>query len=283
MNLRRHKDIDEKTIEKWLRMKSEQDWLEFKAEWKLYQADGKLVEIQRDEFIKDILGLANGNSNTIRKTKYLIVGADDVKLDNGERVVCNVDYKVPTSKDISTWLNSACTPAVVGLNCELVSYKSATLFIITIPPTFDLHETIRPLKAKGSFHENTVFMRQGEHTVTASVRDGITIQQLKHLHREEIANPSSAWIGAVVGGFVSFITGQAKIRSTQINLPVNEGMILAVMVVFGIVFGLCTGLVARWYQETRYDWRFMPRKQKIATASFVVILCLVAYWLSSGR
>lgn len=71
----------------------------------------------------------------------------------------------------------ACTPAVVGLGCEKVAYKDGSLFVITVPPTFDLHETARELVASGgTFQKHTVFMRQDEHTFPASVRDGVTIQ-----------------------------------------------------------------------------------------------------------
>jgi len=63
--------MDEKLLTKLLSERTEKDWLEFKSKFKLYKSDGALVEMQKDEFIKDILGLANGNSHIIRKTKYL--------------------------------------------------------------------------------------------------------------------------------------------------------------------------------------------------------------------
>lgn len=101
------KKFDQKQIQKLLRMIDEQDWLEFKRELKLFTVDGKVAEKARDEFIKDILGLANGNSHTIRKTKYLIVGADNHAFDeNKERVRHPVNYRLPTQSEIAKWLNS---------------------------------------------------------------------------------------------------------------------------------------------------------------------------------
>jgi len=190
-------NMDEKLLKKLLHEPKEQSWFDFKGSLKLYQSDGKLVEKQRDEFLKDILGLANGNSHIIRKTKYLIIGADDKKFDaEGCRILHHVDYRIPSHSDISKWLASVCRLAVVGLESEIVTLEECNLFVITIPPTFHLHETIRELKASGgTFQKHTVFMRQDENTVPASIEEGLTIKHLKQLHRQEIVNPSANWIG----------------------------------------------------------------------------------------
>lgn len=273
------KEFDEKQIQKMLRMTDEQDWLEFKREMKLFTADGKVAEKPRDEFIKDILGLANGNSHTIRKTKYLIVGADNKTFDeNKERVRHPVDYRLPTQSEIAKWLNSACTPAVVGLECEKICFKGDWLFVVKIQPTFDLHETARVLiTPSATYPEHTVFMRQDEHIFTASVRDGITIQQLKHLHRQEVTNPPALWIGAIAGGVVGFITGQAKIRATLEAVPGQESWLLPFLVVLGVFFGLSIGYFARSFNETLYDWRYMTRRQRFALVALLVIFFMV-YW-----
>ncbi len=87
MKLSSSKQLDEKKLKRMLQMADEQDWLEYKRELKLF-SEGKVVEKARDEFIKDILALANGNSHTIRKTKYIIIGADNKQFDeNGEHVL----------------------------------------------------------------------------------------------------------------------------------------------------------------------------------------------------
>ena len=259
----KRKELDEKKLQRLLRMADEQGWLEFKRELKLF-SDGKVVDKARDEFIKDILALANGNSHTIRKTKYIIIGADNKKFDeNHERVRYNVDYQVPTQSEIAKWLSKACSPAVVGLECEMVTYKGDFLYVVTIPPTFDLHETTRELNASGgTYREHTVLMRHDEHIFPASVRDGITIQQLKHLYRQEVTNPPSIWIGAIVGGIVGFIISQAKIRAVVLDLPAQENLILTILTASGIFFGASTGMIARWLNETRYDWRYMTWKQR---------------------
>lgn len=269
--------MDENLLNKLLREQKETDWYEFKGKFKLYQSDGELVEKQRDEFLKDILGLANGNSSIIRKTKHLLIGVDDKKFDeNGMRVLYDVDYKVPEQSELVKWLQSACSPAVVGISCELVPINGVKLFVITIPPTFDLHETKRELiTSNAKFTQYTVFMRQDEHTVPASVREGVTIQQLKQLHRQEISNPSAGWIGAIAGGIVALFIGNAKITASQTDIEAAGWIIQALFITLGIFFGWVTGFFAKQWNETRYDWRYMRLWQKLALIVIVFIAIIV--------
>jgi hypothetical protein len=266
--------MNEKLIQKLLREPKERDWLDFKRQLKLYQGNGSLVDKQRDELIKDLLGLANGNGQIIRKTKYLIIGADNKEFDNnGMRLLHNVDYKVPTQSELATWLKKACSPAVAGLECEEILVGGSTVFVIIVPPTFDLHETMRELiTPNGNFHEHTVFMRQDEHTVPASVRDGIIIQQLKHLHRREISNPSSIWIGIISGGLVGFFLGGSAINTTE---DITPELILGTKFVLGIL-GVLMGGVLGWFirqlSEASYDLRYMNRRQRVS----IVLILLVA-------
>lgn len=270
--------MEEKTLIKLLCEPIEKDWFEFKLKLKLYQADGKLSDLQRDELLKDILGLANGNSNIIRKTKYLIVGADDNKFDeNGMRVLHDVDYKIPEQSELVKWLQSACSPAVVGVSCELIPINGVNLFVVTIPPTFDLHETKRELiTPNAKFTQYTVFMRQDEHTVPASVRDGAAIQQLKLLYRQEISNPPAIWLGATAGAITALIIGMAKMTATQTALDTSKWFFQLFFVVLGIFFGGVTGFFAKQVNETRYDWRYMRLWQKIALIVIVVLAMAVA-------
>ncbi len=269
--------MDEKTLNKLLHEPKEKDWFDFKSTLKLYQSDGKLVEKQRDEMLKDILGLANGNSNIIRKTKHLIIGADDEKFDeNGTRVLHDVDYKVPEQSELVKWLQSASSPAVVGISCELVPVNGVKLFVITIPPTFDLHETKRELiTPNAKFTQYTVFMRQDEHTVPASVREGVTIQQLKQLHRQEISNPPAGWIGAITGGIVALFIGNAKITASQTDIKAAGWIIQVLFVALGVFFGWVIGFFAKQWNETRYDWRYMRMWQKIVLVAVVLIAIIL--------
>lgn len=266
--------MDQKLLKKLLREPKEKDWFDFKRKLKLYRSDGKLVDTQRDELLKDILGLANGNSQIVRKTKYLIVGADDKKFDEtGMRVLYDVDYKIPSQSELTKWLSSASSPAIVGLECETVLYQGVNLFIVTIPPTFNLHETARDLNAKGHFNKYTVLMRQDEHTVTASVRDGVTIQQLKHLYRQEIANPSSIRLGAIIGAIVAFMVSVAKVTIPEGS---SDGFRQVALVTVGGILGIIIGMLSKQWHETRYDFRYMTWREKVLWG---VVLILLAWFI----
>lgn len=271
--------MDEKLFKKLLRERKEKDWFDFKASLRLYQSDGKLVEKQRDELLKDILGLANGNSHIIRKTKYLIVGADNEKFDEkGMRVLHNVDYKIPEQSELVKWLNSVASPALVGLESELVPFQGCNLWVITIPPTFELHESTREINASGHFQKHVVFMRQDEHTVPASVMDGITIRERKHLYRREIANPPSIWIGAFAGGVVGLITAGSKIKAEQIDLSISENLFQIMFTGLGIFFGASIGYIVKQFNEILYDWRYLTFRQRVILI-FLGLIFIAIYLL----
>jgi len=273
--------MDEKLLKKWLLEKNEKDWLEFKGKWKLYQASGELVELQRDELLKDILGLANGNSHTIRKTKYLIIGVEDKGFDaQGMRILRNVDYKVPSQSDLMKWLKSVSSTAVAGLECEWVSFQGVNLYVITIPPTFNLHETMHELVTpNGTFQKHTVFMRQDEHIYPASVQDGITIQNLKHLYRQEIANPSAVRISAIVGGITAFFISKAKITLTQTAQPISETTKIIAFVIVGILIGIEFGWLSKIIRETSYDWRYMTLWQRVGLVATLLVLTIILVFI----
>jgi hypothetical protein len=272
--------MDEKLLRKLLHETKEHDWLEFKQSFELYQADGRLIDKQRDELLKDILGLANGNGHITRKTKYLIVGADDKKFDSyGLRVLHSVDYKVPSRSDIAKWLASACSAAVAGLDCELVPFQGVQLYIISIPPTFNLHETSRELVTpNGTFHKYTVFMRHDENTVPASVRDGITIQQLKQLHRQEIGRPPAAVTGAITGGVVGLFSAGIKVFAPTPAQPASTVIVILFTVILGVILGGVLGGAITGWAEMSYDVRYMSWRQRIFLLGCLIIAA-VLYWV----
>lgn len=280
--------MDEKFLRKLLKYNIEPDWLDFKRKLKLYSAEGKLLNTEeRDELIKDILGLANGNSQIIRKTKYLIIGADDQEFtEDGLRVRHNVDYQVPTQNEITKWINGACTPAVVGIECDFQEIDNNRLYIITVPPTFDLHETTRELNAKSHHNKHTVFMRQGEHTVPASVRDGIAIQQLKLLHRQETLNPPTITFGAIVSAFIAILfwnTGFNASKSLVENQPIVWFIAQVLLILFGGFLGGCAGWAYREFKTVQYDWHYWSIHQKILMGLVLVIAVLVAIFILLPR
>ncbi len=272
--------MDDKLIGSLLSRRKEEDWLEFKQELKLYKADDKVAPEARDEFLKDIIGLANGNSHIVRKTKYLIVGAGDSEFDlHGCRLLRSMDYRRPAQGEIVQWLSQACSPGIPGLECDAVSFHDSQLFIITIPPTFELHETTRPLKGSGKFNEHTVFIRQDEHTMIASTQERETLKHLKRLYSREIANPPAIWIGAVAGAISTFIISGAFIRAPQAALSIPPVLAQILFTGLGIFFGGGTGYFATQWNENRYAWRYMTNRQRLLLVLAAVTVLIVLYVL----
>lgn len=84
--------------------------LEFKRElYSLNHSDPKIRAWHWDEFIKDVLALANGNVGTADQTAYLIIGVGD-ELKDGTRSFHDVGDVCLTAQQIIEKVNSACEP-----------------------------------------------------------------------------------------------------------------------------------------------------------------------------
>ncbi len=88
-------EIDDELVFDLLRQHKEQDRFDFKRELRIFSTEGKgtprLNAELCDEFLKDLLGLANGKPHSIRKTRHLTIGADDKQFeDDGMRKIVSV-------------------------------------------------------------------------------------------------------------------------------------------------------------------------------------------------
>jgi hypothetical protein len=134
--------------------------LDFKREYHLNKTpplgiDGplwaKLVAGQRDEFIKDILALANGNVGTAEQPGHLIVGAGDDKFlkPDGTRPLFDMLNLQLNSQEVLQLVNAACYPPLPDLLCEPIELDGKVIIVVTIPPTPFVHETSRQLRPVG--------------------------------------------------------------------------------------------------------------------------------------
>jgi hypothetical protein len=225
--------------------------------------------------------MANGNTHIIRKTKYLIVGvADDEFDEKGMRILHAVNYTVPTPGDINKWVNNACDYAVTGIECETILVNGVNLFVITIPSTFDVHETKRELNASSHFNKPTVFMRQDENTVPASFQEGVSIQPLKLLYRREIANLSAVSSGVIIGGIISLVFWTAGRNAYQTTSGLVDILGKTFVVLLGGGIGAEIGWLTQVLNQTRYDWRFFTGRQRIGLIFSLIIIAIALYlWL----
>ena len=193
--------MDTKTLLELLR-KKESPTLEFKQE--LYLLNDKNPETkkrQKNELIKDVLALANGNSITAGDEAYLIIGADNELNSDGERSLYDIGEHSITSKQILDIVNNACEPAIEDIICEQHKVDAKRLLVIIIPPNPHLHETILRLETPATIYsEHTVFVRHNEGVAIASQKEREAIIQLKHFRFSESSNPPADIFGAIIGG-----------------------------------------------------------------------------------
>lgn len=164
--------------------------------------------------IKDVLALTNGNVGVAHQPAYLIIGADDTLQAEAMRVIGADDivqgavprklYDVGTApitrSRLLSKVNDACTPPLPDLACDLVEVSGQRLFVITIPPSPHLHQTTRRLdtSTQGGYPENTIFIRRGEDTRTATMDEVEAIRQDKRrsMLAHQPATPSLALMPA---------------------------------------------------------------------------------------
>ena len=145
--------------------------LDFKREpHKLKHPKQELRSRQKGEFIKDILALTNGNVGSADKTAYLIYGVEE---SDGNNILYEFSFDdfidknelknlSDLSKKLLNIVNGACRPPIPDLICELFEIEEKELFIISVPPTFLLHETKKDIKtSKASYPESMTFIRRG--------------------------------------------------------------------------------------------------------------------------
>jgi hypothetical protein len=268
-------------------VKSEGASLDFKRKpYSLDVIDIDIKKRQRDELIKDVLALANGNSVTVGDTSYLIIGADN-KLDTtGNRKLFDVKEHKITSQRILSLVNSACEPPLQDVFCENIEIDGTTLLVITIPPSPYVHETTRELEPQsGKFNEYTVFVRHNEDNRIASAKERENLLQLKSFHFNERKNPPAMLFGLLVGG-ISGGSLAYSIRKGNIEKFTASTVGIAGMVTGGLI-GLTIGSVYKNIYEIRSDWDKTPPALRIPLIGFSLIaglgLSKTISWLLSRK
>jgi len=159
--------------------------LDFKREfYKIDHPDKRVRKWQWDEFIKDILALANGNVGVAAETAYLIIGVENQLKADGTRDLYDVGDVSCTRQQILEKVNSACSPPLPDAHCDTVVLEEHSIFVVSIPPSPHLHETTRRLATpSGTAHpESTVFIRRGEGTFPATIPERRAIEADKRDH-----------------------------------------------------------------------------------------------------
>ena len=148
-------------IEQWENAK-----VDFKRQW--YWNDNmpnNIKETNKNELVKDLIALTNGDVYSTDKTAYLIIGIDD-----NTREIYNFDKStiLPLDKlkqQLLTLLNNYAQPEFLALDIELVD----DILVISIPPRGSLISLSKNLKLKNNTDKKgTTYYRVGEDIRVAS-------------------------------------------------------------------------------------------------------------------
>ena len=237
--------------------------LEFKRElYKINSDDDKSKRRERDELIKDILALANGNAYTAGESGYLVVGAEDKFEVGSSRKLYDVSDAMPTADDLLQIVNAACEPRIRSLTCQPFEIEGSRLFVIVVPFSPYLHETTRKLNTPGgTYSEHVVFIRQESSIRLASAREREVIQRVKRIRAEDKRTASPMWVGAgvgsIIGGPVTARVAEMQNRDPQIGWWVGT-----------IFFGILGGFFGQTYRnlvQIQVDWGRLNLLQKTIT------------------
>ncbi len=215
--------------------------LEFKREWYRLEANPKERQRQKDELIKDILALANGNVYSMADVAFLVVGVGDERDQDGNRTLHDVGEATPRPEHIIQLVASASDPPIQNIAVIPFSHEDVRLFAIAVPPTPHLHETTRQLSpSRKSYSEHTVFIRRGPTVDIASARERKAIEKLKELRFSERTIAPPIVLGAGIGATIA--TG-LFVRLGRRITGHKEGALAGLLVgpIIGGAFGAIVG------------------------------------------
>jgi len=134
--------------------------LEFKEQW--------YHKSQKDEMIKDIISLANGNPQTVGEVAYLIIGVED-KTKNIKEITLSKSI-AELEQEVIQNINNYATPPITHISFDdTFNINGQKILIITIPSHNYLIYLSKDLQTKKrTERKNSAFYREGEMISIAS-------------------------------------------------------------------------------------------------------------------
>jgi len=256
--------------------------LEFKREWYKLSGEGESKARQRDELIKDILSLANGNAYSAGETAYLIVGAENQRNEDGSRTLYDVGDVVPTAASILDFVRAASNPPLENLEVMLFQVENKHLFAIIVLPSPHLYETTRRLDTPSqSYSKYVVFIRRNDSVDIASARERETIKKLKEIRFAETRNVPPVLFGTAIGAAIG---GTFLARVGEKITGRKEGFVAGLVVgpIMGGLFGGMMGSSYKTIMEIRSDWSRIPVWGR-AVALLAGGLSAMAVWIAAAK
>jgi hypothetical protein len=286
------------TPEKVGRLLQEQEsvTLEFKQTmYQIYCGKEQGEAFHKGELIKDLLSLANRNVAYVGETSYLIIGAANDQDDNGYREKFNITDRVPSKKELIQLVNVYCEPSLENLESDSVMIEGKQLWVVAIPPTAHLHETIKGVITEKNqdttsdiselidkkterpwYSARTVFIRQGEHVRIATMKERVAIEKAKVNFMNRRRGIKPALLGIILGAMIGSPLAVSNAKLTGFNPTI---MFFVGMVLFGFFGGMIGGFVDDIIQiSTSFgEFSFGKKVLWVVTLLFISIVLIILY------
>jgi len=141
--------------------------VDFKREWYWNEnMPNNIKEVQKNELVKDLIALTNGDVYSTDKTAYLIIGIDDETKEAYDFDKSVVFARDKLKQQLLTLLNNYAQPEFLALDIEFVD----EVLVISIPPRGSLISLSKDLKLKNNNidKKGTTYYRVGEDIRVAS-------------------------------------------------------------------------------------------------------------------
>lgn len=248
--------------------------LDFKQELTIYHSDKDVRNWSRDELIKDILALANGNALVAGQPGYLIFGIADKPQPDGTPQILGVTGKIPTRTDILDILNPACMPHIEDIDVQLYEVNKRQILVIMIPPTPHLHETTRELTTKPNktYSDYVLFMRHNEQVRIASAqeREAIGMAKRQYFKRQRTVKPIPF---AIVFGALMLGMQGWSVSEKQFGADIGGRILVSLLIgAIGAFTGWMFGLGWDQFLETKQSWHRYSKLKKVLFIIYVILV-----------
>lgn len=242
--------------------------LEFKSAW--YCNTDKLDDKGWGEFLKDIIGLANGNVGFVGRISYLIIGASDTDPEpNQQRDTFHVDEigmlsNLQKLRAITLRkLSEACSPPLSDLNIDWIRLEeNKKLLILEIPSSIDVIQLDRDLNTRGMrFQKGTVLIRLGQDISVASpTQISVLKQEYTKIYQNNIQSNRKVLHNLPQPDYVNFIGRRDELQTLNRLLnPQDRIWTIVIDGIGGIGKSALTLEVAYRYLN---DYVFIPETER---------------------
>jgi hypothetical protein len=151
--------------------------------------------------------------------------------------------------------------------------NTASLLVITIPPTEYIHETTKELKTpKRTFTEHTVFMRRDESIVIASASDRAVLRRAKQKFFDEREDVPPTKFGAGLG---ALLLAPITLEKPKKELGYGPAGQLYAIILGGLIGALVGGMVGNGYKDYRHvarEWPVLSPEQRTIFVSVTAVI-----------